>query len=91
MDTSESEGDYEMEERKMDDLREIYKQKTITWEEMYKVLKLWIEYGDDSFEDEYAELYEIEKHTTDPSHKKNLKTMLKIMNFLREKCYHEFL
>lgn len=87
METSDSESEYELKEREMDDLREIYKKNTITWDEMYDILMLWIEYGDDPFEDEYAELYEIEKHTTDPVHKKNLKTMLKIMGVLREKCY----
>lgn len=82
MDKSEEESDYEI-----GGPREIYKQETITWDEMFTILKEWIAYGDDSFEDEYSELLEIKKYTTDQTHKKNLKIMLKIMDFLREKCY----
>ena len=88
--SSHSDSDHSEEEsldEQNENIREIYKKETITWDEMYDVLMLWIEYGDDPFEDEYSELYEIYRNTQNPLLKKNIKTMLKIMDMLRPRCY----
>ena len=62
---------------------ELHKKPNVTWEELYEFLKEMLSYGDDPFEDMYSEFYEELKTEADPQIKKNIKTILKIMDILR--------
>lgn len=59
----------------------------LTWNEILKVLTVWLEYGDDPFEDEYSELLEELKKTDHEKRRERIKLVLDIMDFLREKVY----
>ena len=63
---------------------ELYKKKSLTWEEIYEFLKGLLSYGDDPFEDMVSEILEDLKKETDPEIKKNMKSILKIADLLRE-------
>lgn len=60
---------------------------TITWSELYKILKVWLEYGDDVFEDEYSAILEELKNTADTKRKEHLKMVLDCMDLVREMVY----
>ena len=62
---------------------DIHKKSNVTWEELYEFLKEMLSYGDDPFEDMYSEFLEELKTVSDPQIKKNIKTILKIMDVLR--------
>lgn len=56
----------------------------LTWEKVQKILEEWMDYGDDPFDDQYAEYaYEL-SITTDPERAALLKKVLRLMDFLRK-------
>jgi hypothetical protein len=59
----------------------------LTWNEILKVLMVWLEYGDDLFEDEYSEVLEEYNNSLDEKRKERIQLVLTIMDFLREKVY----
>jgi hypothetical protein len=63
---------------------DIHKKSKVTWDELYEFLKKLLSYGDDPFEDMYSELYEELKTVSDPQIKKNIETILQIMDVLRK-------
>lgn len=65
-------------------IMDIHKKSNITWEELYEFLVEMLSYGDDPFEDMYSEFCEELKTVTDSQIKKNIKTILKIMDVLRK-------
>ena len=57
-----------------------------TWEEVYGLVKEWLENSDEEFEDKYLEfLYLMKKEDSDPDFKKALEFILNIMDLLRER------
>ncbi len=56
----------------------------LTWKQVHKILKEWMEYGDDPFYDQYAEYLDELKTTTDPKRAAVLKDILKLMDFLKQ-------
>ena len=65
-----------------------FEKDSLTWKELYKVILAWIDYGDDVFDDEYAELaYKLET-TKDQKKKERLQDILDIMNILRDNLYY---
>ena len=63
---------------------ELYKKKSLTWKEIYEFLKELLSYGDDPFEDMISEILEDLRKETDPEIKKNMESILKIADLLRE-------
>jgi hypothetical protein len=63
---------------------DLYKKKSLTWEEIYEFLKELLSYGDDPFEDMISEILEDLRKETDPEIKKNMESILKIADLLRE-------
>jgi len=63
---------------------DLYKKKSLTWKEIYEFLKELLSYGDDPFEDMVSEMLEDLRKETDPEIKKNMESILKIANLLRE-------
>lgn len=61
----------------------------LNWNEILKVLTVWLEYGDDVFEDEYSTILEELKNTIDEKRKARLNLVLNIMDVLRQKVYTE--
>ncbi len=63
---------------------DLYKKKSLTWKEIYEFLKELLSYGDDPFEDMVSEMLEDLRKETDPEIKKNMESILKIADLLRE-------
>jgi hypothetical protein len=63
---------------------DLYKKKSLTWKEIYEFLKELLSYGDDPFEDMISEMLEDLRKETDPEIKKNMESILKIADLLRE-------
>jgi hypothetical protein len=59
----------------------------LSWNEILKVLTVWLEYGDDPFEDEYSTILEELKNTVDEKRRARLNLVLIIMDFLHQKVY----
>jgi hypothetical protein len=59
----------------------------LSWNEIFKVLTVWLEYGDDHFEDEYSELLEEYNNSIDEKRRERIKLVLNIMDLLRRKVY----
>ena len=63
---------------------DLYKKKSLTWKEIYEFLKELLSYGDDPFEDMVSEMLEDLRKETDPEIKKNMESILKIVDLLRK-------
>jgi hypothetical protein len=61
---------------------------SVTWNELYKILLAWIDYGDDVFDSEYATLIEEYNRTTDETKRERLKIIFDIMELLRDNLYY---
>jgi hypothetical protein len=61
----------------------------LNWNEILKVLTVWLEYGDDVFEDEYSSILEELKNSVDEKRRGRLNLVLNIMDVLRQKVYTE--
>jgi hypothetical protein len=61
----------------------------LNWNEILKVLTVWLEYGDDVFEDEYSTILEELKNTFDEKRRARLNVVLNIMDVLRQRVYTE--
>jgi hypothetical protein len=62
-----------------------FDREVLTWSELCKVLMVWLQYGDDPFEDEYSNICEELQNTTDEKRRERLQIILSIMDFLRNK------
>jgi hypothetical protein len=71
----------------MPDSKAYFDRDALTWNEIFKVLTVWLEYGDDPFDDEYSELLEELNTSVDEKRKERIGLVLDIMDFLREKVY----
>ena len=67
--------------------RVYFDRETISWSEAYKIIRVWIEYGYDAFEDEYSNIYEELQNSIDEKRKERLNMILNSMDLLREKMY----
>ena len=72
---------------RMPDCKAYFDRDALTWNELLKVLMVWLEYGDDPFEDEYSEVLEELNKSVDEKRKERIQLVLTIMDFLREKVY----
>ena len=61
----------------------------LNWNEILKVLTVWLEYGNDVFEDEYSSILEELKNSVDEKRRGWLNLVLNIMDVLRQKVYTE--
>jgi hypothetical protein len=65
-----------------------FEKDSLTWKELYKVILAWIDYGDDVFDDEYAELVDKLQKTQDEKKRERLQNILYIMDILRDNLYY---
>jgi hypothetical protein len=65
-----------------------FEKDSLTWTEIYKVIMAWIDYGDDVFDDEYAELAFKLENTIDEKKRERLQDILDLMDLLRDNLYY---
>lgn len=65
-----------------------FEKDSLTWKELYKVILAWIDYGNDVFDDEYAELVDKLQKTQDEKKRERLENILYIMDILRDNLYY---